>query len=132
MATSGLLPAARAPASAEELQSVPTPWQLLHHNGMHRPLRAAQAPLLSAVYGGGDVLGIAATGARSYKAIPLASLHARVMHTVANSNSSICKIATTGISLIHHCGHTELHKFGFASHFAFVLYRVASGPGGLP
>ena len=37
-----------------------------------------------------------------------------------------------GISLIHHCGHNILHKFGFANHFAFILYRVASGPCGLP
>ena len=42
--------------------------------------------------------------------IPLASLHARVMHTVTNSSFSMCASTPDGISLIHHCGHNILHN----------------------
>jgi len=63
MSTLSVLPAARVPATAEELQHVPDQWRFCYSAGFDRPLRAAQAALLAAVHSGCDVLGIAATGA---------------------------------------------------------------------
>ena len=64
--------------------------------------------------------------------IPLASLHARVMHTVTNSSSSMCTNTQSGIRHNHHYGHTELHKFGFANHFVFSCTASPAALAGCP
>ena len=64
--------------------------------------------------------------------IPLASLHARVMHTVANSSSIEWNITLAGIRHTHHYGHTEIHKFGFANHFGFSCTASPAALAGCP
>ena len=64
--------------------------------------------------------------------IPLASLHARVMHTATNSSFIVCCTTPDGISLNHHCGHNILHKFGFANHFVFSCTASPAALAGCP
>ena len=64
--------------------------------------------------------------------IPLSSRHARVMHTVANSNSSMSTRTQSRIRHINHYGHTELHKFGFANHFVFSCTASPAALAGCP